>query len=214
MSEASFEAGLSAYEAGEVAEALRHWQAAAQAGDPRAQYNLAVLLDEGRVVVRDTEAAALWYAQAAHAGYPPAQFNLGLMFLQGEGVRRDPAQARLLFQLAAQRGHPEACFNLGQMFAEGEAGLPQDYAQAVSWYRKAAEAGMAEAANNLAIRYAMGQGVARDDALAYQWFSIAAALGDPLAPRHRDRVAQELAPEAVVAAGRATQQWLEEHGHR
>ena len=211
MSE-TFEAGLSAYQAGDVGEAVRLWEAAARDGDVRAQYNLAVLLDEGRVVVRDTEAAAFWYAQAARGGYPPAQFNLALMFLQGEGVPADPHQARLLFQLAAAQGHPEACFNLGQMFAEGEAGLPQDYAQAAVWYERAARGGVAEAANNLAIRYAMGQGVARDDAVAYRWFSIAAALGDPLAPRHRDRVAQELDPEAVVAAGRAAKRWLEEHG--
>jgi len=210
MSE-TFEAGLSAYQSGDIGEAVRLWEAAARAGDARAQYNLAVLLDEGRVVVRDTEAAAFWYAQAARSDYPPAQFNLALMFLQGEGVGRDPEQARLLFQLAARRGHPQACFNLGQMFAEGEGGLPQDYAQAAHWYERAAEGGLAEAANNLGIRYAMGQGVARDDAAAYRWFSIAAALGDPLAPRHRDRVAQELEPEAVVAAGQAAKRWLEDH---
>ena len=34
------------------------------------------------------------------------------------------------------------------------------------------------------------------------WFSVAAELGDALAVRHRDRVANELTPDQIVRSGK------------
>ena len=53
--------------------AARWYQAAAEAGDPGAQYIIAHMFEEGYGKARDTRLAAYWYRQAADQGDPAAQ---------------------------------------------------------------------------------------------------------------------------------------------
>ena len=66
----------------------------ANCGYPLAQFNVAVMYDEGLGVDRDDKEALFWYTKAAAQGYANAQANLGQMYSTGQGVRVDYQKAR------------------------------------------------------------------------------------------------------------------------
>jgi TPR repeat protein len=76
-----------------VQEPIDVMQHMAAAGDPSAQFNLALVYQEGRGVERDAGRALGWYRKAASAGFSRAQFNLGVMLTNGEGAPRDDKEA-------------------------------------------------------------------------------------------------------------------------
>ncbi len=83
----------------------RHYQTAylALKGDPDAQNNLAVLLQQGQWG-RDAAEADKWYRRAADQNHAKAQYNLGYMYRDGRGVPQDFAEAYVWFSLAASNG--------------------------------------------------------------------------------------------------------------
>ena len=88
---ADFTEGQAHFLHDDFARARLAWQAAAEQGDPRAQYGLGVLHWRGLGVAADPTEAARWFAKAARQGYRPALSALaGLAAeLQGdEGPRR------------------------------------------------------------------------------------------------------------------------------
>ncbi len=98
-----------------VADLLRErerWQAAANAGDPVAQHNLAVAYGSGPAPLRNEEGAAAWSLRAANQGYVPAQINLGRQYWLGLGVERDHEAAARWWRAAALRGSDAAAANL------------------------------------------------------------------------------------------------------
>ena len=130
----------------------------------------------------------------------------GLRHLAGQGF----AAAVEKIHAAAEQGDAEAQRNLGQMYAYGQ-GKKQDFAMAFEWIRKAAatdvisaitgfrelaslghppalawirelaELGDTEAQYELGDMHASGEGVARDDSKAAEWFLRAAEQGNRLA---------------------------------
>ncbi len=175
-------------------------EAAAAAGDPKAQFLLATNYAEGRHVPRNFTAAAEWYAKAAAQGLAPAQYRLGSFYEKGLGVTRDLNRARDWYQRAAQRGNIRAMHNLAVLAANGgDAGKP-DYATAAQWFRKAAEYGVRDSQYNLAVLLARGLGVEQNFVAAYMWFSIVAAQGDDDAARKRDDVGARLDANELAAA--------------
>jgi TPR repeat protein len=54
-----------------------------------------------------------------------------------------------------------------------------DYMPAVRLFRPLAQAGNAKAQNVMGVMYRKGEGVARNSAKAFMWFSLAANKGDP-----------------------------------
>jgi TPR repeat protein len=105
-----FEAGLSAFNAGDYAVAFAHWWPLAQHGDAKAQASLGFLYYSGKGVHRDDQKSLLWFSRAADAGQPTAQFFLGLQYFYGRGVRRDLAQAYSWCDIALANGYPESLF--------------------------------------------------------------------------------------------------------
>ena len=91
---------------------------ATAAGQPNAQYELAMRLFEGRGVPKDQPAAARWFERAASRGLAPAQYRLGSMYEKGIGVARDPAAAKRWYLKAAEAGNARAAHNLAVMSAE------------------------------------------------------------------------------------------------
>ncbi len=67
-------------------------KAAARAGDPVAQYEVARMYFEGIGVEQDTAEALKWATKAAEQGEPYAQFTLGLMYMRGQDVPMDDAR--------------------------------------------------------------------------------------------------------------------------
>ena len=66
---------------------ISFWDAytAALRGDIQAQYQSAVMLENGAGVDKNEASAAKLYEKAAIAGHKDAQFNLGLMYASGRG---------------------------------------------------------------------------------------------------------------------------------
>ena len=174
-------------------------KAAAQMGNPAAQYELATRFLDGRGETRDFKAAATLLEKAANQGLAPAQYRLGALYEKGLGVPRDLAQAKMLYERSAKNGNPRAMHNLAVLTAEGATGSP-DYAGAVTWFRRAAEYGIRDSQFNLAVLYARGLGVSQDLSQSYIWFALAAAQGDEDAGHKRDDVASKMDPAKLEAA--------------
>jgi hypothetical protein len=154
----------------------RWLERARNAGSSRAAYDLALAYFHGRGVERDLARARELCREAANLGLPEAQFELSLMLLWGHGGDEDRQEAEVWESRAASAGHARACLNLGARFATYAAGEP-NYEAAIGWYEKAAEAGSSEAAARLFLMFALGEGVARDEVKATQWFGVARELG-------------------------------------
>ena len=178
-------------------------QSLAQAGDAKAQYELASLYAEGREQPRDLKLAAHWYEKSAAQGLAPAQYRLGSLYEKGLGVPRDLAQATTWYRKAALAGNIRAMHNLAVLTAEGGVSGKPDYAIAAQWFRKAAEYGVRDSQYNLAILLARGLGVPQNLTLSYAWFAVAAAQGDEDAGKKRDDVGTRLRA-ADLAAAKAT----------
>jgi hypothetical protein len=71
---------------GEYEQAVKWHTKGAEAGLPRAMFNLGTLLEEGEgVAAPDCPAAAGWYRRAADAGDTAAAVNLCSMYTVGRG---------------------------------------------------------------------------------------------------------------------------------
>ena len=151
--------------------------AGARAGEPVAQYNLAVLYAAGNGVEQDYASAALWFRKAAEGGEPAAQFNLAVMYERGLGLPVDREAAFAWYRRAAERSYPAAEYNLALAYAEGRGTRP-DPTAAARWYHDAAVQGVVPAMVNVAILYETGEGVARSLPDAYAWYRAAARRGD------------------------------------
>ena len=92
--------------------------------------------------------------------------------------------------------------------AEGEAAYRRgDYATALRLWRPLADRGDADAQFNLGIAYNNGDGVPKDYARAYMWFSLAAAAGDPTAAEYRDTVERSMSPAQIAEAQKLARAW-------
>ena len=153
-------------------------RAAAELGDADAQFELALLYNNGEGVAVDQQQAMLWYRKAAEQGLAGAQFRLGKMYDDGEGVAEDDRQAVLWYHKAAEQGLADAQLRLGVMLALGW-GAAEDDEQAMMWVRKAAAQGLACAQVRLGQAYMFGvEGVLeRDDQQAVLWQHKAAEQG-------------------------------------
>jgi localization factor PodJL len=172
---------------------------ATAAGQPNAQYEVAMRLFEGRGLPKDPPAAARWFERAASLGLAPAQYRLGSMYEKGIGVTRDPAAAKRWYLKAAEAGNARAAHNLAVMSAEPGEG-PPNYPDAATWFRKAAELGVRDSQYNLAILYARGLGVEKDLGQSWLWFGLAAQQGDADAATKRDEIARQMDPASLASA--------------
>ena len=107
-------------------------QAYAAAGDPSAQFNLALAYQKGEGTAKDAARAVEWYRKAAAAALPEAQFNLGVLFANGVEVPRDDKEAAKWIYAAAQNGVFDAQQILIGFHAQGR-GVEKSAAKALAW---------------------------------------------------------------------------------
>ena len=107
----------------EVAELLRE----AVLGDAEAQYRLASVYAESRVVAHDPGEADRWHVAAASQGHRGSQSQLCLSSTESVEWCAE----------AAEQGDPEAAFHLANMYANGD-GVEVDRARASELYSAAA----------------------------------------------------------------------------
>jgi len=148
----------------------------ARSGDKEAQYWMALLYGDGRLVPKDDATARDWMLKSAEQGYAPAQERMGGMYLGNmtkSSSVRDYGEADRWLRLAATQGYAEAQFWLGTGYEQGWFG-GIDYGEALKWLRKAADQGHPNAQFCLAQMYEDGHGVAEDNVVAAFWYRKAA----------------------------------------
>lgn len=180
-------------------------RSAAQAGEPRALFEIGVRLTEGRGMPRDLAAASLWYKLAGDRGFAPALYRYANMLEKGQGVAKDIKEAMRLYQRAADLGSRKATHNLAVLFASGAVDGKAELDKAFPLFLSAAEQGLVDSQYNLAVLYASGQGTKQNLIEAYKWFAIAAQNGDREAAKKRDETGARLDGQALVNARLAAQ---------
>ena len=146
----------------------------AKSGDEKAQYWLALINSQGRLIPKNQDASREWMLRSAQQGYAAAQEGMGGIYLSAEGIHpRDNSEAQRWFGLAATQGYAEAQFWLGTGYEQGWFG-PKDYGQALRWLREAAQQGLPNAQFCLGQMYEDGEGVPASDVIAAQWYRKAA----------------------------------------
>ena len=153
--------------------AIEHLRKAAEQGNAKAQFDLAVCYAGGDGVVQDKSEVAKWLRKSAEQGYAEAQCCLGHLYANGVGVDKDKTEAVKWIRKAAEQNHPLALCNLANCYVAGD-GVTQDFAQAVRLYRKSAELGLAEAQFQLGVCHANGVSVSQDWHEAVKWYRKAA----------------------------------------
>src|SRR4051812_34190884 len=88
-----------------------------------------------------------------------------------------------------------------------------DYVPAIRLFRPLAERGNPKAQSVIGVMYRKGEGVARNSARAFMWFSMAAARGDAKAKAELHEVSREMTP-AEIAQAQAMMQTCEASNYR
>ena len=96
-----FQDAVDAYNRSDYAAAAAGFERLAEAGDARAQRDIALLYVEGQGVAQDYAKAMLWYRKSAEQGFAPSQVDLAIMYEEGEGVPVDLDQAIAWYAKAA-----------------------------------------------------------------------------------------------------------------
>jgi TPR repeat protein len=99
-----FEAGRDAYAIGDYQTALTKWIPLAEAGDARAQIQVAGMYDVGEGVEENNALAVGWYRKAAKLGDTQAQATLANKYWTGSGLVFDEFLAYVWFDVAARNG--------------------------------------------------------------------------------------------------------------
>ncbi len=128
--------GIAAFEARDFTTAARLLGPLADAGNPEAQYRMAIVMQNGLGTVRNELQSFGYMKAAAEAGLGLAQHGLGFMYMQGECVDQDPKKAIAWFEKAAEQGLQGAMTTIGMMYREGN-GVARDEEKAREWFRKA-----------------------------------------------------------------------------
>lgn len=116
--------------------ALAVLQPLADEGNPKAQYWLADIEENGLGVKPDVNAALALLQKSAKQGFVPAERRLGELYLRGDKTLQDFGQARMWLNQAAVAGDAEAQRELGSIYALG-LGVDRDPAEAYGWYENA-----------------------------------------------------------------------------
>lgn len=156
---------------------------AAEAGNPFAQFEIALSLDYGNDGEQNFTSAAEWYSKAAAQGHTSAEGNLLLQHIFGQAQIWAPEEVfKRLLELAGS-GDTEWENNVGLCYQHGF-GTPQDYEKAVEWYTRAAHGGSGTAQFNLGGMYYEGTGVEKNLDLAVRWYTRSAQQREELALLH------------------------------
>jgi len=97
----------------------------AEAGDAKAQFDLAAAYSQGTGVAKDPAQGIEWLKRSALQGYPGAQVVLGYMYQKGIEMEKDPSEAAKWYKKAAKQGDKDpkhaqtAQTHLSEMLVQG-----------------------------------------------------------------------------------------------
>jgi TPR repeat protein len=116
----NFQAGIAAYQSNNLPLAYKEFLAAAQAGHPDSQFNVALMYEQGIGIGKDEKEAVSWYGKAAEQGHAAAQYNLAVLYENGRGTEIDFSKANEWYRKASAQGDPLAIGNLGMLYLRGQ----------------------------------------------------------------------------------------------
>lgn len=157
-----------------LAEAVKWWRQAADGGTRGAFFKLGLCYFNAQGLPRNLPAAADCFKQDAIKGHPGAQLYLGLCYWKGIGVDKDPDEAQKWWREAALKG-------IVPNLNEAALGGSNPYAESEGYWREVAAQANPEIQCCMAEFYHQGQGVAKNDLEALNWYKKAAAQGDAVA---------------------------------
>ncbi len=144
---ADYEKGITAYQSGDYATAIREFQPLAEQGNIDAQVILGHMFEEGYGVDKNLKSAIFWYKNAAEQGDSDAQRFLGEMFAEGLGVTKDLNKSHYWYYTCARQKNTDCLVALGIIYAEG-IGVPRHPIFAYVWWDIAARNGRKDAEKN------------------------------------------------------------------
>jgi len=144
------------------AKAVEFYTKAAEAKQPYALFNLAILYMNGLCGLKHDQFKAFeLHLEAATREVPPAMYEVALMLERGIGCEQNFSEAAFWYEEGAKRGHLESFNNLGALYKEGH-GVVQDDARTFICFSRAAEGGLAQGLYNLGLLYDQGVGCQKD----------------------------------------------------
>ncbi|MEX0839363.1 MAG: tetratricopeptide repeat protein [Parvibaculum sp.] len=180
--QAAFDRGVAAYNAGDREGALGEWEEAAEGGHTGAAWLLANLYDTGTGGVTQSDAKAYeYYLQAARGGQPEAALRLGLIYLEGNeeiGLKRNYVEALKSFEVAALARRADAQYHVGMMHRNG-LGVPVDRTEGLRWIIMSSKKRYAPALAELGRIYFEGEGVTADRVEGWSYLALANRFGTP-----------------------------------
>jgi TPR repeat protein len=138
----------SAYAAGRHDEAFTKLLKLAKGGHLKAQYEVAMMFNNGIGVAKDKEEAWNWFIRAAKAGNVDAQVELGAHYEAGVDGQPNGIMAAQWWKTAAKNGSGVAAFNLGTMYRSGRV-TARDLVRAYAWFMVAEDLGVITAKDHL-----------------------------------------------------------------
>jgi len=122
-----------------VAEGTKWMRRAAEAGDARAEFNIAALYVQGTGVPQDDNEAAKWMRKAAEHGLAAGQFGLGSLYASGRGVPKNLTESVKWYRRAVDQGDPAAMNNLAFLLATSSDSGLRDPKEAIALAQNAFE---------------------------------------------------------------------------
>jgi len=187
-----FDKAVASYEKGGYISALNTFYVLAKKGDPKAQYNVAMIYEQGKGVKSDIPEAMRWYEKAAKQGNAKAQYNLARIYHR-KGDKGEPhayEKAKYWYEKAVENKVKEAYNNLASLYLQGK-GVKIDKQKAFALLRQGAEAGDSAAQVNVGVIYAWDPEITNDKMKAYENFKSALKKGRSEASGYLDKLCKE-----------------------
>ena len=159
-----------------VLQKMAEVRAAAESGDAKAEYMMAMYQFSCVLGFPDYAVAVDWLKKAAEKGNTDAMYELGVCYMNGEGLPHSYADAEEWFKKAAKADNLDALLALGMGYRGGR-GLGENPKAAFECFSRAAELGSAEGYLHLGICTFNGTGTEANIETAIEYVKKAEALG-------------------------------------
>ncbi len=168
---------------GGLAEALKYYEMAGNAGHANAQYQAGDIYLSGPPEIRDYFKAGEWFREAAENGIGIAGLRLGMLYKSGRMGFIDVEEAAKWYEVAAELDVPNAQYFLGQMYLDGEQ-FDRNPQKALYWLKRASVNGFTDADMDIAQLFLAGDdGIPATPEEAVRWLTPLANSGN-LEARH------------------------------
>ena len=119
MACSDYQNARSAYAAGDYTKAYQLFQALAESGDTKAQYDLSLMYIQGIGTQKNIEQGLVCLKRAAEKGNIEAMLELGVLYQKIDTLDNAPQLALHWFEKAAMAGSAVGQYNLAHMYMDG-----------------------------------------------------------------------------------------------